>query len=186
MTLALVTYPHKALTTVCAPVPEEWFKGDASTTFLKQIVEIANVCNRNRGIALAANQVGLLYRFIVILPHPQLKDCCVGSDGQSIITPSVIVNPIIHQIDIPEQQQVSIKEGCLSFPDLLLPITRPSKIAVSWTDNVGKPFTATLSGLLARVVQHETDHLDGELFIDKLTPFARGKFQDRINKLRRK
>lgn len=183
MTLALVTYPNKALTTTCEPVPPEWFVGEASTVFLKQIVEIANICHRNKGFALAANQVGMSYRFIVILPSSQLSASMTADDGRPILTPSVIVNPQVLRMD---DNKALIKEGCLSFPKLLLPITRPTDIELAWTDNVGKPYKGLVTGMLSRVIQHEIDHLDGIQFIDRLSPFAREKHQHAINKLRRR
>lgn len=176
MTLSLHYFPSRLLTAPCEPVPATWFDGEPSTVFLTHIVAIANLCHQHRGYALAANQAGLPYRFIVLLPHRHFQD-------QAEIAPTIIVNPIINSS---APAQVTLKEGCLSFPDLLLPVSRSEAINLTWQDNRGTSFTRDMTGVLARVVQHEIDHLDGQQFIDRMNEYDKGRFSSRINKLRRR
>lgn len=97
----------------------------------------------NEGIGLAANQVGVLKRIIVIL------------DGENV---KVMINPeLLNSSDT----KVIMDEGCLSIPGTYLKIARPETIRIKYRDLRGKPHAETYCGLTARVVQHELDHLDG-------------------------
>uniref|UniRef100_A0A7C3E2D2 Peptide deformylase n=1 Tax=Gracilinema caldarium TaxID=215591 RepID=A0A7C3E2D2_9SPIR len=107
---------------------------------------------RGRGIGLAGPQVGLLQRIFV-----------VQVDGES---PRVFINPTIIGTS-PEISQY--EEGCLSIPGLYAELTRPEKVTVQAWNERGRPFTLDAEGLLARVIQHEYDHLEGVLFIDRLS-----------------
>jgi peptide deformylase len=108
--------------------------------------------HRGRGIGLAGPQVGLLQRIFV-----------VQVDGES---PRVFINPTIIGTS-PEISQY--EEGCLSIPGLYAELTRPEKVTVQAWNERGRPFTLDAEGLLARVIQHEYDHLEGVLFIDRLS-----------------
>jgi len=101
------------------------------------------------GVGLAAPQVGILQRMIV------------ADVGENPIT---LVNP---QITVAEGTQVGL-EGCLSLPDLVGEVRRAAWVMVSGLDQRGRPMTIEGEGLLARVLQHEVDHLDGILFIARL------------------
>jgi peptide deformylase len=79
--------------------------------------------------------------------------------------PRVFINP---EIVLTSQELVTIEEGCLSLPRLYLDVTRPEFVRVQAWNEKGRPFTVETDGLLARVIQHEYDHLDGVLFIDRL------------------
>jgi peptide deformylase len=106
---------------------------------------------KGNGLGLAAPQVGELKRlFVTRIPED---------------TPRVFINP---EILATSEEQISYEEGCLSIPGLYAEVTRPSWVTVQARDEKGKLFTIDVSGLLARVVQHELDHLNGVLFIDRL------------------
>lgn len=113
----------------------------------------------NKGIGLAANQVDLPYRLFVtnFQGDPAAKD-----------QQFVFINPTIK----PMGKVVEDEEGCLSFPDIFAPVRRCEKVSVRAYDLAGKEVSYQLSGLAARAVQHEYDHLDGVLFIDRLSPAA--------------
>jgi peptide deformylase len=111
-----------------------------------------------KGLGLAAVQVGLLTRvFITQLPED---------------APRVFVNPVVTETS---EDLVEIEEGCLSVPKMYERLRRPARVRIQAFTVKGKPFTMEAQGLLARVVQHELDHLDGILFIDRLDDGVRAR-----------
>ncbi len=121
--------------------------------------------HRARGIGLAAPQVGIGQRFFVV----QLEN----------EKPLYFINPEIVETSI---EKVLYEEGCLSIPGVYAEIERPSTLVVQALNEKGKRFTLEASGLLARVILHENDHLDGVLFIDKLIPSVRKKLIEQYEK----
>jgi peptide deformylase len=117
------------------------------------------------GVGLAANQVGLLRRFFVYR---------VSDDGPL----QVLVNPVIEWSSDDED---TFEEGCLSLPQVVVEVTRPAQIRVSAQDPFGEPVELEADGLEARVIQHELDHLDGVLIIDRTT---RGQRREAMRSLR--
>ena len=117
------------------------------------------------GVGLAANQVGLLRRFFVYR---------VSDDGPL----QVLVNPVIEWSSDDED---TFEEGCLSLPHVVVEVTRPAQIRVSAQDSFGEPVELEADGLEARVIQHELDHLDGVLIIDRTT---RGQRREAMRSLR--
>lgn len=105
------------------------------------------------GVGLAANQVGLLRRFFVYR---------VSDEGPL----QALVNPVI---DWSSDEEETFEEGCLSLPQVVVEVTRPAQIRVSAQDGFGEPLKLEVDGLEARVIQHELDHLDGVLIIDRTT-----------------
>ena len=103
------------------------------------------------GVGLAAPQVGISKRFFVVIADDEVR--------------RVFINPVITKTS---EDLVDYEEGCLSIPGVYEKIKRPSKVSISALDENGKRFTIeNAEGLLARVVQHENDHLDGILYIDR-------------------
>jgi len=109
------------------------------------------------GVGLAATQLGKLRRMLVFQ---------VGSQAE----PTVLVNP---EIEWRSDDLVTAEEGCLSLPGVVVDVERPLHVRARAQDVRGEPLMIEASGLEARVIQHETDHLDGVLFIDKLDTDAR-------------
>ncbi|BAU63611.1 peptide deformylase [Stanieria sp. NIES-3757] len=107
------------------------------------------------GIGLAAPQVGVNKQLIVIDCEPDNPDN----------PPLVLINPKITRFS---SQQCNSDEGCLSIPGVYLEVTRPEAVEVSFKDEQGKPRKLQASGLLARVIQHEMDHLNGVMFVDRV------------------
>jgi len=111
---------------------------------------------RGKGVGLAAVQVGELLRlFITKVP---------GDD------PRVFINPDILETSI---EQVTMEEGCLSIPGLYTDVIRPKSVRVQAWNEKGRPFTLSAEDYLARVIQHEFDHLNGVLFIERVGPKKR-------------
>ncbi|EKD58636.1 MAG: hypothetical protein ACD_56C00081G0002 [uncultured bacterium] len=105
----------------------------------------------NNGVGLAATQVG-----------SDLRLCVIEVDGEQY----VLINP---QITSKSKNKVISEEGCLSFPGQYFPISRYSEVQVRYTDEFGKAAKIKGHGLLARALQHELDHLDGILIIDRVS-----------------
>jgi peptide deformylase len=120
------------------------------------------------GVGLAAPQVGLLQRLFVM-------DCSSGKDKKQKV---VLINPVI---EVEEGEQIG-DEGCLSFPGIYLQVTRPQRLVVRARDTDGSEFKLDVMDLEARCVSHETDHLDGELFISYISPLKRDLVKRKIKK----
>ncbi|MBD1912482.1 MULTISPECIES: peptide deformylase [unclassified Leptolyngbya] len=109
----------------------------------------------NDGIGLAAPQVGVNKQLLVV--DIELDDPAKP--------PLIMINPTIVRAS---QEQCVIQEGCLSIPGVFLDVTRPDEIEVSYKDENGRPQKLVATDLLARVIQHEMDHLNGVMFVDRV------------------
>ena len=119
------------------------------------------------GVGLAANQGGLLRRFFVYR---------VSDEGPL----QALVNPVI---DWSSDEEETFEEGCLSLPQVVVEVTRPAQIRVSAQDRFGEPLKLEVDGLEARVIQHELDHLDGVLIIDRTTRAQRREAMRNLREL---
>ena len=119
------------------------------------IADLYETMDTALGVGLAANQVGVARRVAVI-----------DADDQRF----AMVNPRIVESG---SVTASAEEGCLSIPDAFAEVTRPEQVVLEAQDEKGEPFRMELTGLVARAVQHEIDHLDGVLFVDHLSPLKR-------------
>lgn len=122
------------------------------------------------GVGLAAPQVGVGQRVIVVDPR---------EEG---VQPFALVNPVILERSVELERA---EEGCLSIPGLKEIVERPAGVTVRGFDEHGAEVTLSGTGLIARVLQHEVDHLDGILFIDRVSPLKRKLLIDRWKKLTR-
>jgi peptide deformylase len=142
--LSIITRGDPLLAKTSALVPEF----DDS---IRRLVELMFETMGTRGVGLAAVQVGEPVRlFVTRAPRD---------------VPRVFINPDILSTSV---EELSLEEGCLSVPGLYTDIVRPASVRVQAWNEKGRPFTITAEGILARVVQHELDHLNGVLFIDRL------------------
>ena len=105
------------------------------------------------GLGLAANQLGLPYRMFVMGGHPEIENGKVRC----------VFNPLVNDFS---EETVLLKEGCLSFPFLFLPIKRPKWVSVSYTNENNEEVEETLHGMPGRIFQHENEHMNGYVFID--------------------
>lgn len=123
------------------------------------------------GVGLAAPQIGVPVRIFVI-------DLSVGRDPSGLL---VMVNP-----EFVEREGMQLEEeGCLSVPGFNATVVRPARAVVRGLDRAGTEYTREGSGLLARAIQHEMDHLDGTLFVDRLRGIKRDLIVRKIRKLSR-
>ncbi|OGB73465.1 hypothetical protein A3K24_01220 [candidate division Kazan bacterium RIFCSPHIGHO2_01_FULL_44_14] len=142
------------------------------------ILDMFDSMRADNGIGLSAPQVGELKRIIIaeyITGKPARNASPARSSysvsggrsdaGEGPVPRTAIINP---EIIWTSKKQVLDEEGCLSFPNLFGMVKRPEKIRYRGIDETGNVIEAKATGLLARVIQHEYDHLDGVLFIDKL------------------
>lgn len=119
------------------------------------IKEMLQTMYSAEGIGLAAPQVGINKQLIVI-------DIALDKPDES---PLVLINPKIIKSGA---NFCRLEEGCLSIPGVYLEVTRPETITLSYKNDQGKPCTLEATGLLARVIQHEMDHLNGVMFVDRV------------------
>jgi peptide deformylase len=150
--LELVEYPHPALLRRARPLVRI---DDAIHEIVEQMFDIMYQAG---GIGLAANQVALPYRLFIVNLEAR------PDAGEEL----VFINPSLSR---PRGNAVQ-EEGCLSLPGLRMDVRRPEQIVVKAWSLEGEPFEEDLDGLLARVVQHEFDHLEGRLFTDRLPDAA--------------
>ncbi len=147
-------------------VSVESFSEDIKTL----VADMFETMYHERGIGLAATQINVQLRIIVI-------DCSEDKSQQlCFINPTVIWKEGVEEMD----------EGCLSVPGIYEKVQRADRIKVAAFDREGKPFELETGGLLAVCIQHEIDHLDGKLFVDYLSPTKRQWIQKKLEKLRRK
>ncbi len=151
--MRIVKYPHPTLRHKSKPLR----RVDAE---LRKIVgRMLELMYEQKGIGLAANQVDLPYRLLVM-----------NAEGDAAAKESeyVFINPVI----VKRSGTAEGEEGCLSFPEVFAPVRRSEKIVVSAYNLAGEEVSYELGDLPARVAQHEYDHLDGVLFVDRLSPSA--------------
>jgi len=127
-------------------------------TLLKDMLE---TMYRAGGIGLAAPQVGVSRRVIVV---------DLGEGSEEGVGPVALVNPRVVQSS---KKTDRAPEGCLSIPGMEEIVERPADVTVEGLDPEGDPVVMEVSGLLSRAIQHEIDHLDGVLFIDRISPLKR-------------
>jgi peptide deformylase len=148
------------------------------------IADMFETMRENHGVGLAAQQIGRALQLTVIdVTGIEDRPSWAEVDGERIevekLMPLVLINPHVKAVGEPAKGS----EGCLSFPEIFGEITRPESVDVKAQDAKGKPFEFRCGGLLARAVQHETDHLNGILFIDRMEKKAKAELQDELDEL---
>ena len=163
----ILIHPDPRLKTVCTPV------ADITDELRKLADDMLETMYDAPGIGLAAPQIGILDRLIVI--------DCVKEEGEAP-RPLAMFNPEI----VSASDETSVyEEGCLSIPDQYAEVTRPKVVDVTWLDRDENLQQETFDGLWATCVQHEIDHLNGKLFIDYLKPLKRQMITRKMQKLKR-
>jgi peptide deformylase len=163
--LTIVHYPDPVLLSVGKPVDASDFENGLAETVERMFDTMYDA----GGVGLAAPQVGISKRFFVM----DTRDLEGNRD------PRVFINPEIIHV---EGEQIG-DEGCLSFPGLFQQIRRGMRVVVRAQDISGTEFEADLTELAARCVLHETDHCDGIVFIDRMTPLKRQFAKRKIKRL---
>lgn len=149
---------------VCAPV------GEIDAGVRKQIADMFETMYDAPGVGLAASQIGVLNRVVT-------ADVAKDDDEPQ---PIAFINPEI--IEVSEEMSV-YEEGCLSIPEYYEEVERPAFCSVRYLDVEGIERTLACEGLLATVIQHEVDHLNGKLFIDHLSRLKRERIVKKFSKM---
>ena len=149
--LQLVIYPFPTLKKTAKEVQhfDEWL--------LAVVERMKDLMVEHKGVGLAAPQVGLSLRLFVASPEGKREDA------------RAFINPVLTD----EHGSEEGEEGCLSLPDIRIRVPRFKSLRIEALDEHGKPFSANLSDYPARVVQHENDHLDGILLLDRMSPMSK-------------
>ena len=144
---------------------------------LKELVaDMYETMYESDGVGLAAPQVGLPIRLIVI-DADVLKDSFPELEGVKL----TLVNP---ELDILEDgEKVTREEGCLSVPGLHEPVTRYEKVRLNWLDENFEEHEQVFEGFLARIIQHEYDHLDGTLYVDRISPIRKQLIRGKLHNI---
>lgn len=144
---------------------------DFDASLLALVADLYETMEAYNGVGLAANQVGVAQRvFVVDVPH---------EDGTR--DRFAVVNPVLDQRSGKEKGE----EGCLSIPGIVADVDRATRLRVRGLDEHGRPLERIVEGYLARAIQHETDHLDGVLFTDRLSPLKRQFLRRELDALAR-
>ena len=164
--LKILEVPNPLLKKKCEPVAE------VTDDLRKLMNDMLETMYHAPGVGLAAPQVGILKRVVVIdvTRENELKH------------PYKMINPVI---TARSEKTISHEEGCLSVPEQYAPVERYETVTVEYTDENGRKQTLDADGLLAICVQHELEHLEGKLFIDHLSKVKRDMIVRRVEKERR-
>lgn len=172
----IVTFGDAALRRKAAPVAE------VDDTVRALAGDLLETMYAARGLGLAAAQIGCAECVCVVDVPPEVeKEPCREANAH-VPMPLVLVNP---EVTAQEGKQRN-EEGCLSFPDIGAPITRANQVTVAFTDLAGARREVTVCGLLARALQHEIDHLNGILLVDKMSPMQKLAVAGQLRRLQGK
>ena len=150
---------------------------DASYPQLKELIEnMYETMYAASGVGLAAPQVGRAIRVAVIDLDVLSEDLPEYKGFRR-----VYINP--HIIESDDSEMETMEEGCLSLPAIHEKVTRPTRIRVQWVDEQFQPHDEWIDGYLARVMQHEFDHLDGKMFVDRITPLRKQLIRSKLRAL---
>ena len=174
MILPIYTYGAPILREKTIPVTED---SPELQKLLDDMVETMGVAS---GVGLAAPQVGRSERLFVVDLRAALDDPEEEEEEAESTIPAealVFINP---EIEFGSAPEVDFEEGCLSIPEIREDVKRPESVYVRFLDRNFEPRAMEVGGLLARVVQHEFDHLEGVLFIDHLSPLKKRLLRRRL------
>ena len=174
--LRIVRYPASVLRVRAEPVE---IVDDTVRAVARRMIELMYEAP---GIGLAAPQVGLPWRMFVcdVSPDEERERTALDDPPSATDAPMVCINPELADYS---RDLVPYEEGCLSLPDIHGAVRRPSEVTLTATDLDANPFTARAQGLLARCWQHECDHLDGVLIIDRMDPAGKLRNKRAIKEL---
>lgn len=178
MILEVVKYGHPALR-------KKGERIETVTPAIKKIIaDMFETMYAHKGVGLAAQQVGQPLQLTVIdvravTDRPSSLELKGQPADVNDFMPLVLINPQLTPVGEP----VPAGEGCLSFPEIYAEITRPESVDVKALNEKGKPIEFRAGGLLARAVQHEADHVNGILFIDRMTKEAKEELKPLLDEL---
>ena len=167
MILPIYTYGQPVLRKVAQDI-------DPSDASLPQLIsDMFETLDNASGVGLAAPQIGKSIR-VVVIDLDVLKDDFPEYKGFR----HVFVNP--HIIETDDKDKETLEEGCLSIPGLSENVTRPKRIHITYLDDDFQPHDEWVDGYLARVMQHEFDHLEGVMYVDKVSPLRKQLIRNKL------
>ncbi len=170
MILPIYIYGQPVLRKVAEDIPADYPN-------LKQFIQdLFETMDDSDGIGLAAPQVGKSVR-VVVIDLDVLSDDMPEYKGFR----KAFINP--HILEYDDTKTSSSEEGCLSLPAIHEKVTRPTRIHVQWLDEDMQPHDEWVEGYLARVMQHEFDHLEGKMFVDRVSPLRRQLISSKLKAL---
>jgi len=169
MVLPVYVYGMSVLRKVAPDIPQDYKELDQLITDLFETMHVSD------GVGLAAPQIGKSLRIFVVDTTPMGES---GKDPELVNFRKVFINPyIVEEWGDPW----SFEEGCLSLPNIREEVSRPSRLRIEYYDENWNLKEEDYDGIRARVIQHEYDHLDGKLFVDKISPIRRKLLTTRLN-----
>lgn len=169
MILPVYTYGQPVLREVAKDITPDY-------PYLKELIQnMFETMEHADGVGLAAPQIGLSIRLVVIDLSPLAEDFPELADFKK-----VFINPYIEEVD---GDDIVMGEGCLSLPGIGEDVERPDIVYVRYMDENFVEHKERVEGYLARVMQHEFDHLDGLMFIDHISPLRKQMIRSKLNKL---
>ena len=169
--LTILEVPDPGLRAVASPVSE------VDDSIRATLADMFETMYAARGIGLAAIQVGIEKRLVVIdLQEPEEEG------GEPVRKPVAFVNPELLWVS---DELAVYNEGCLSIPEQYAEVARPARCRVKWLDGDGKPHEQEMDGLMATCIQHEIDHLNGVLFTDQISRLKRDMIMKKLAKARK-
>jgi len=178
MKLPIVKFGHPVLRKKGARI-------ESVTPEIKQLIaDMFETMYASKGVGLAAQQIGQALQLTVIdvrgvTDRPSSLELNGAPADVEAFMPLVLINPVV----TPVGECVNGPEGCLSFPEIYADISRAASVDVKALDAEGKPIAFRCGGLLARAVQHETDHLNGILFIDRMDRKTKAELRPELDEL---
>ena len=141
----------------------------------KLIANMQETMEKADGVGIAAPQVGLAIRLLIVDGAPFGED-----DPELAVFRRVMINPVLLEAS---EETAEYSEGCLSVPDIQADITRPARIKVKYLNDKVEVVTEDFDGFKCRMVQHEMDHLDGKMFVDRATPIRKKMIAAKLGKI---
>ena len=176
MILPIIAYGHPVLKRKAEVINKDYPK-------LKELIEnmFETMYNAN-GVGIAAPQIGLSIRLFIVDTNPFAEDDSLSDNDRNQLKSfkKIFINPII--ID-EKGDEWSFEEGCLSIPNIREGVLRQKQITIQYHDENFNKHTDSFDGLLARVIQHEYDHIQGILFTDKLSSFKKQLLKKKLLKI---
>lgn len=170
MILPIIAYGHPVLREKAAEIDQAYPNLD---TLVENMFE---TMYNAQGVGIAAPQIGLAIRLFIVDGSPM-----DGEDGEDLKDfKRVFINP--KKVEETGEEWF-FEEGCLSIPDIREDVSRPDTITITYKDLEFNDITETFTGLKARIVQHEYDHIEGILFTDYISPLRRQVIKPRLNRI---
>lgn len=169
MNLPIYLYGHPVLRKISEPISLDY------PELSKLVDDMFETMYRSEGVGLAAPQIGKNIQLVVIDGSPVAED-----NDESLNRKLVIINP---ELEVLDGEKITRGEGCLSLPGMSENVTRVEHIRLKWLDEKGVEHNEEISGFLARIIQHELDHLDGKLYIDHVSPIRKQLNRNKLNNI---